>query len=547
MRSGREEQEPGAGEQESPARRPPDRDIPLTDDDLDELLDQFTTTFRNQNAAERAVRRIGFPSVAVPGFVNAYDFWSEVFREVENGILDSTAPNWELLMCGLRVYPRNATFRRLGLRHGLIQEGERQQADPEPAAARTQQSPSTAPTGAEAAATSGARQGTEGPALQQLPEAGGTCHVIVRAGSEDERNDVYKLLTGLGLAPAEAWSTANAVSFRLSSTDVRAVRRLLDGTNIGWTLVPPGVPDYLIARLYVDGPDGRQFRIDDAPAQQTMGNIASEIIENQYPGNFAGGRQAVVDHVDDRGTRRRVHEEDTLHDAGIQDGDQLRVGFQATAGAVNPLDRQDAIFRVRKQMRDYAAGHPGFTVQVDSDLLPMAYLVSFSAPSWAPPAEPGGPMRRTDHHEVEIELGPEFPITPPRVVWRSPVFHPNVAPMYDTPQRRMEKENRGIVCLGLLQKSYQPAMNFEELCQILVDMAGYRNYSLIERVVHPDGHVELLPNVYDAEARTWVEENPERIREIGGIDPETLGKGEPRERTERRYPNVISLRDAEPA
>ncbi|MEU8633210.1 effector-associated domain EAD1-containing protein [Amycolatopsis sp. NPDC048633] len=535
LRSGRDdESDPGASGSGRPV--PPEQDIALSAEELDELLVAFIGAFRIRAAAERAVRRLGFPVAALPGFDNPSDFWSNIFLEVENGILDTTAANWELLMCGLRVYPRNETFRRLAVRYGLVQDAS-PQAVPEPPAV-------PAPLAARPADVAGGPAPEARQAGHELPSVGDTCHVIVRAGSEDARDDAYKVLAGLGLDPAEEWSTANAVSFRLSSADAGAVRRLLDATTLGWTLVPPGVPDYLIARLYIDGPDGRRFRIEDAPAQQTMGHIASELIHTQYPGDFAGRRQAVVDHVDDRGTRRRVRGEDTLHDAGIRDGDQLRVGFQATAGS-NPLDRQDAIFRVRKQMRDYAAAHPGFEVRVDSDLLPMAYLISFSAPSWAPPAEPGGPVRRTDRHEVEIELGPEFPITPPRVVWRSPIFHPNVAPMYDTPERRVAKEMRGTVCLGLLQTSYQPAMSFGELCQILVDMAGYRNYSLVERVEHPDGRVELLPNVYDANARAWVDANPDRIREIGGIDPRTLSGGEPGDRTEPHYPNVIFRQDAE--
>ena len=38
----------------------------------------------------------------------------------------------------------------------------------------------------------------------------------------------------------------------------------------------------------------------------------------------------------------------------------------------------------------------------------------------------------------------------------------------------------GAVCLGVLQDSYSPGLDFGLVCQMLVDMAGYRNYELTE-------------------------------------------------------------------
>jgi ubiquitin-protein ligase len=267
--------------------------------------------------------------------------------------------------------------------------------------------------------------------------------------------------------------------------------------------------------------------------------VAAEV-SRQYPAGFAdASRPTVVDHVAGDGQRRRLGSEETLHQAGVQDGDNLQVAFQATAGAVNPMDRQDALFRVRNELRAYSKAHQGFAVAVDSPLLPMRYQVSFTALSWAPSRQPGDDPELVERHVVEIALGPEFPLKAPRVAWRSPIFHPNVAPMYDTAQRQVAKQARGLVCLGLLAESYQPSLSFHELCQMLVDMASYRNYSLVERRINADGREVIVNNVYDAVAKAWVEDNPHRIVEIGGVDPRLLDPRGHGRAGHPRYPNVI--------
>ena len=45
---------------------------------------------------------------------------------------------------------------------------------------------------------------------------------------------------------------------------------------------------------------------------------------------------------------------------------------------------------------------------------------------------------------------------------------------------------RGFACLGALTDAYRPDMDFGQLCQMLVDMAGYRQYETRE-VQEDDG------------------------------------------------------------
>jgi hypothetical protein len=163
-----------------------------------------------------------------------------------------------------------------------------------------------------------------------------TCHVIIQASTEESRVRAERTLRELGLNPVEQWSTGLAVSYRVSSDDTGQVRSLMQQTDFDWTVVAPGLRDYLLRQLYVEGPDGRRFRITDAPAQQTVGNVAADVVE-QYGADFPGTvRPAVVDHVSPDGQGRRLDPSATLDEAGVQDGDRMRVGFQARAGGGQP-------------------------------------------------------------------------------------------------------------------------------------------------------------------------------------------------------------------
>jgi ubiquitin-protein ligase len=484
--------------------RQPPADIQLSPEERDDLLIACADLFDDQRPTERILGRIGFPVGRRPSWTDttAEDVWAEIFRDLDRGILE--CPYRRLIAAALRSYGANPVLLDLARRHGLAASND------EPSSPRP-----------EAPAVAG-----NGPRIEDSAENGDAgpdsgYRVIIRANSEADRSEAGQLLTGCGLNPTESWSTGTAVSFQLGvppSSDPSQIRRALDETGLGWTLVRPGQPDYLFHRLFVYGPDGRLFRITDAPAQQTFRNVAQEVVSEEYPAQGDEAQRPVVIDHNQSGQGHRVDPDATLHDAGVQEGDELRVAFQATAGAVNPVDRQEALFRVRKQLIAFAESHPGFTVEADSSLLPMRYRIQFSADSWAPPPQPGGEPVRTDQHVLEIRLGPEFPMTPPAVFWRSPIFHPNVAPMYDTPEHRVPDEQKGLVCLGLLAESWQPSLDFGDLCRTLVDMAGFRNYGLVDyRVLN--GVLVAVPNVYDAVAKAWVEANPDLVVEIGGVSP----------------------------
>jgi ubiquitin-protein ligase len=272
----------------------------------------------------------------------------------------------------------------------------------------------------------------------------------------------------------------------------------------------------------VEGPDGRSFRFSDVPASSPVGSVGEELID-QYPEGLPGSDQPlVIDKVAADGTGERANPDSTLHEEGITEGSRLRVGFQRRAAAVNPLDRRDALFRVLNQMQLYVDTQPGFTVWPNSPTLPTEYDIEFTQPSFGPPASYSEQPPDIELHQLSIVLGPDFPITAPRVRWLTEIYHPNVFPTYECGALTAREYMRGLVCLGALAESYQPSLDFTELCATLRDIAGYRNYSVFipaDDAVDPlTGQPLLQGDYYDGDAARWAISGAgqERIRKIGG-------------------------------
>jgi len=107
--------------------------------------------------------------------------------------------------------------------------------------------------------------------------------------------------------------------------------------DIGSVLVPPGQPDLLYRQLFVAGPDGQSFLFSDVPAASTAAVVASELAGRYRAGMPGDSQFAVVDHVGDGGTGRRLDPDSTLHDEGVTEGSRLRVGFRRQAATDDPV------------------------------------------------------------------------------------------------------------------------------------------------------------------------------------------------------------------
>ena len=82
-------------------------------------------------------------------------------------------------------------------------------------------------------------------------------------------------------------------------------------------------------------------------------------------------------------------------------------------------------------------------------------------------AELNGRFRYTVHHEAEVYLPAEYPLVPPVVEWRTPLFHPNIL-------GGNHPHHPGATCLG----PWSPSVYLDRLAVQLADMVSLRAYNL---------------------------------------------------------------------
>jgi Effector-associated domain 1 len=477
-------------------------DIPLTPEDLSLLEGALANIYNTEERATTFLGQIRYPREVVPTWRDGstpIEYWRRIFEDLDRGVM--TAPYRRLLATALRVYASQPNL--MDLQHRYLDAG--QTPAPPPAA-------DAQPAGTQQAAAS---QQPPVPAPQE------NCHLVAWLNAA-ERTALEAWLTEQGLDPRAEWITPTSVSFQVNQANPHDVDRVMSGRpDINWTVVAPGVPDYVLRYLAVQGPDGRSFQFNDVPSATPVRSVAGELVD-QYTGGLPGDDQpTVVEHIGPEGPRR-MNPDSTLAEEGITEGARFRVGFERRAAAVNPLDRRDALFRVRNQLLAYARSRPEFTVVPNSPALPTEYDIEFTQPSFGPPEVPGERPPDISVHQLSIVLPPDFPIVAPRVRWLSDVYHPNVWPTYESKALRDRPYARGLVCLGTLAESYQPSLDFGELCATLVDIAGYRNYSVAvltdDAVDNATGQPMLRGDYYDENAAEWAfsARGQERISLIGG-------------------------------
>ncbi len=70
-----------------------------------------------------------------------------------------------------------------------------------------------------------------------------------------------------------------------------------------------------------------------------------------------------------------------------------------------------------------------------------------------------------EQHEVWVELGAAYPRMMPAVIWKTPIFHPNVSV-------------NGAVCLGRYGTHWVPSLTLDELCVMLWDIIRMKNFDV---------------------------------------------------------------------
>lgn len=97
-------------------------------------------------------------------------------------------------------------------------------------------------------------------------------------------------------------------------------------------------------------------------------------------------------------------------------------------------------------------------------------------------------LTETAHHEFTMTLGASFPLLPPEIVWKTPVFHPNIAP----PR----------VCTGDI---WYPGMSLAELCAQLCELVQYKSFNIYDPL--------------DVNAALWLRASLESDEPVVPIDP----------------------------
>ena len=129
--------------------------------------------------------------------------------------------------------------------------------------------------------------------------------------------------------------------------------------------------------------------------------------------------------------------------------------------------------RLRRLESDWAAMHQ---LRADSSLFdfstpetsfagpPEVYVVRIRGLGvWKPDNSERVLLR--EGHEIQVRLGAAYPRMIPELVWRTPIFHPNISA-------------NGVVCLGGYSTHWAPSLRLDELCVMLWDIARYANYDI---------------------------------------------------------------------
>jgi transcriptional regulator with XRE-family HTH domain len=325
LMSGDEEGVPGSSPESAlavpvPVVREPEHDMPLTQGDRSLLEDAMANLYSTEERAFRLLGQVGFPRQLIPSWRDgqpASDFWRGIFEELDRGAM--RAPYRSLLVTALRTYSSRKDLLELQRRYLIAEPAAPPVTDPQQAA------------GSHAA--------------QPPPD---TCHLVAWVSADEERITLEAWLAERGLDPQLEWMTPTSVSFRLNQADAYAVDRVMSARrDLNWTVVAPGVPDYVLRYLSVQGPDGRSFRFNDVPSAAPIGSVASELVEQYGEGLPGADRPTIVEHVGPEGSRR-LNPDSTLAEEGLAEGARLRVGFERRASPgfnpFYPVTSQDWLF-----------------------------------------------------------------------------------------------------------------------------------------------------------------------------------------------------------
>ncbi len=411
------------------------------------FLAEISRIFNDADRARQLLRTFGFPLDRIPNFGNSQEFWATVCQDIDDGIMPQQDDLLSFIQHAADQYPGNPLLGPYSVSRRSELACAHEESEANPGAEESMGCSVFIGPPPEGMDTAGLQQRV----TELCVEQGVAAAFEVMQVLEDGQLELY-------------FNGAHA-------DDLLPVQDGLRGQGIRSRIIDERHRDRVLRRLLVEGPDQGRFQFSNVPASTQVGDIARALINEHYDSNWPKDgrnrpRQAAVDHVDSEGNERRLRPDDSLGDSHVEDGDTVQVHPESTAGSQNPVYREEALVRAKNQVLRYARSHPSFRVQANSTQAPTEYVIHFDAPGIRPHEDAPGKVR----HSVLLQLPEQFPSLAPAVWWQPPViFHPNV------------HRGTGKVCMGGdLEDRYRPGLDFGRLCQMLVDIASFRNYVVTE-------------------------------------------------------------------
>jgi ubiquitin-protein ligase len=504
---------------------------------LTQLQEIVPDLLHEQAWARVVLEDIGLGRRRQPDWTRPREFWSEALHELGNGAVINGVE--ALVLRVAEQYPGHPGMRDLARQvnaAGRPAEAPAEQAEIPPG-------PGGRPTGRDEQAAPVERKAPL-PEPVVVPEA--ARYPTLTLINSDRHDEFLRLVRSIVSPNAElCYASSGQAAVLIPDPGDRAgeIQRMVSAQVRDWgNQVDVAFDSYLfrphlLRRLTAYGPDGDGWELRNVPNTTPVSDIPWAVFQNYADDTVRrAGRymRTTVDRIREDGSAERLAPDLPLSAAGVEDGDELRVAAEATAGSGAPGLFREGVLRARAQIHRYEKEHPGFVIaETDDDYLPYRYIVEFSERSFAPPPDlsrrPLVPLAASEHR-VEILLPADFPVGAPHAIWLTPIFHPNIT------DRQIGPYRSGLVCLGALMDAYRPDLDFAELCRMLVDMAAYRRY---DARLSEDEDAEGYLN---KDAARWArEEGQEAIRAIAGAPmPPPVTEDDERP---RRPLDVVALDD----
>ncbi|GIH10886.1 hypothetical protein Rhe02_89530 [Rhizocola hellebori] len=480
------------------------------------FIEELSDVYIYPEECQALASAIRYPAGRLPNWQavqTSLGFWQALVRQVQAGVLEGGRGVEALGQEAWRMYPSNTVFQWAATGQPVppAPAPQQQQQTTRPRAQRPPATPAPPPRPAAHAA----------PAATPFPASDvGPYRVMELTGSE-RYAEMLEVMQGLDPNLDLLWSQFGQLAVRLRNTTITVnqataaiaarLRETVQGTVRDYAYRP-----HLFQRLTVQGPDNQSFDLSAVPNTTLVSEVPQAVLDEYRAAvtDRLGRRmRTVVDLVHPGGRVERLQPGRTLHEAGVTEGALLRVSTETTAGR-GDLDYRIQALRARNEILDFAEDHPDLLIvnAYEPRDLPAEYHITLTVPGIARGAGGGVPVPIAKH-EIAISLPPgAYPLHAPTVYWRTDVFHPNIGvrdvPLVGTVRR---------LCLGILDKYYVKEMNFGELCQMIIDVASYEQYTL------PASEDPGGPGVFNQAAADWATSGigQEMILSIGGAPKES--------------------------